>query len=91
MQPVTGLYTWIKTGLNAGTILTLVTIGCGLVAAHGRDRERMDELERRITVFETSGVKRSEMDARDKSLTSILQSIDTRLGNIERSLMEVRK
>jgi len=85
------LLNWFRSGLNAGTLITIVTVASGLVAAHGRDRERMDEIERRITVLEPAVVKRSEMDARDNAMTQILQSIDTRLATIERSLMDGRK
>jgi hypothetical protein len=85
------LFSWLKSGLNAGTMLTIVTLASGLIAAHGRDRERMDELDRRMAVAEQNSVKRAEMDARDKSLTEILQSIDTRLATIERALMEGKR
>lgn len=91
MQPAINILGWIRNGLNAGTVITLVTITFGLVAAHGHDRERMDDLERRIGVAEAGGVRRAEMDARDKSMTEVLQSIDARLATIERALMEGRK
>lgn len=85
------VFGWLKSGFNAGTLITVATIAAGFATTHGRDEQRMNDLERRIAAFETNGVRRGEMDVRDKSIVEVLQSIDTRLSTIERVLMESRR
>jgi hypothetical protein len=87
----TSVIGWVKTSLNAGTILTIVCVGSGLVAAHGRDRQRADDLERRITVIETRGARKADLQDRDREMVEALRAIDGRLTTIERVLMEQRR
>lgn len=86
---MTQMLGWFKQ-ISIGTVLTVGTLVAGFATTHGRDEQRMNDLERRITSFEKNGVRKSEIEARDKSMVSILQSIDTRLTTIERVLMEDR-
>jgi hypothetical protein len=81
---------WLKSGISAGTLITIVTVSSGLIAAHGRDRERMDDLERRIGVFETKGARKADLQDRDREMIEALRAINDRLTNIERVLMEQR-
>lgn len=88
MVAIHGLLDWLKAGVNAGTLITILTIAGGFAVSHGRDQERMANIETRISLVETGAVRHGEYDANDKALTQIMQSIDARLSNIERVLME---
>ena len=90
MQPALDFFSWFKGGFSSGTLITMLTVAGGFAVTHGREQQRMDDLERRIAIFETSGVKRSEFDARDGAIVDRLTSIDGRLEVIERALIEQR-
>lgn len=84
----THLFAWLKTALSPGTVFTVITVAAGLAAMHGKEQQRVDDLDRRIAVLDTTSVRRGEFDAQQKALVQALQSIDARLGTIERVLME---
>jgi hypothetical protein len=91
MQHITGLYGWLKNGFSASTVITVLGIAAGLAITHGKDAQRIDDLERRITVSETNSVKRSEFEAREEAIYEQLRSIDGHMQMIERTLLDNRK
>ena len=87
MQPALDFLGWIRSGFSAGTLLTMVAMASGFAVTHGKQQQRMDDLERRIAVQETSGIRRGEFDA----MLNQLRSMDGHLQEIERAVMEGRK